>query len=564
MSLKRMRLTARATCAASLLALSIFCSAAQTPRAKTTSGNGNREISGVVVSATSGQPLAGADVTLTDPKTAVLVMETTSDAEGRFAFSHLSDGKYSLRATHRGYIASAFDDHDGFSSAIVTGQGLVSTGLRFAIKPLAVIYGAVSDDSGDPVQQGRISLYRQDERSGTGKIVRAGATITDDLGNYEFPRLSPGNYYIAVMAQPWYASQQQFQPESGDTTQERPRSPLDVAYATTFYADVTDSDQATPIPVKAGDRIPVNFTMHPVPAVHISMQLPNPGRGQFAGMPQLRQEIFGSMEPTALQGVSYSAHDDGSGAPTMTSVELSGVAPGHYEMEIRSPRGEAGRYTSVDASADHSVIDASASEAMTDVSGKVAMPGGGPLPRGVSISLSSPQGDDNNRGRVERDGSFEIHNVRPGTYEVTANAPEATVAVAQITATGATVDGHLLKVGNVPTVLAATLVESTASVNGFAKIDGKPASGVMVVLVPSDPDASRELFRRDQTNSDGSFTLKSAIPGVYTLVAIEDGWTLDWARAEVIRHYLPRGQRVSVPAHGKDIQLTDALEVQPK
>ena len=549
-----------------LLGLCIFAAAVNGQSAKLAAGNGARVISGVVVNFSSGQPLEGADITLTDGKTAALVAEMTSDAEGRFVFPHLADGRYALRAAHRGYLAAAFDEHDGFSSAVVTGKDLITTGLRFAIKPLAVIYGTIADESGDPVQQGRVQLYRQDERSGTSRVVRAGAAVSDDLGNYEFPRLSPGNYYIAVMAQPWYASQlQALLGQNGDSAQERPRSPLDVAYATTFYADVTDSDQATPIPVKAGDRIPVNFMLHPVPAVHITMQVSGPGRGQFAGMPQLRQDVFGSMEVTAMQGVRYSTHDDGSGTTPTTTIELSGVAPGHYEMEMRSsPRSGNGHYTSIDASADHPIVDASVNEALADVSGKVAMAGGGNLPQGLSISLQDQQGDDNNRARVEKDGSFEIQNVRPGTYELVANAAEAAVTSTRITASGATVDGRLLKVGTAPITLTATLVEGTASVSGFAKVNGKAVAGAMVVLVPAHPNADRTLFRRDQSDTDGSFNLKRAIPGEYTLVAIQDGWTLDWARAEVIAHYLPHGQKITVPANGRDVQLSDAVEVQLK
>jgi protocatechuate 3,4-dioxygenase beta subunit len=38
----------------------------------------------------------------------------------------------------------------------------------------------------------------------------------------------------------------------------------------------------------------------------------------------------------------------------------------------------------------------------------------------------------------------------------------------------------------------------------------------VVVLVPTDPDANSELFRRDQSDSDGNFTLATVIPGEYS------------------------------------------------
>jgi hypothetical protein len=336
-----------------------------------------------------------------------------------------------------------------------------------------------------------------------------------------------------------------------------------VAYATVFYADVTDSDAATPIPVKPGDRIPVNFTLHPVPAVHISLQIPNAGLGQGPMMPQLNQEVFGSSEYVGMQTISSMSHGGGNGSFGMTTVELSGVAPGHYELDF-SERGETTRTLGVDAMADNQVLDANSAQGLADVSGRVSMAGGASLPRRLIVSLAPQHNESGGSARVERDGTFQIHGVHPGTYEVSASGGDAAIAPIKLTATGATVDGHLLKIGTAPVNLTATLVEGAASVSGFAKADGKPAAGVLVLLVPANPGADSDLFRRDQSDSDGSFNFERVIPGEYTIVAITDGWTLDWARPEVISRYLPKGLIVTVSARSGGMHLNDAVEVQAK
>ena len=519
--------------------------------------SGSRVISGTVVSALSGQPLDTADMTLTDSKSGTQIAETATDAEGRFEFDHVADGKYSLQASHRGYLAAAFDEHDGFSSAIVTGDGLVTTGLRFTIQPLAVIYGTVAEDSGDPVQQARVSLYRVDENSGAGKIVHASTTVSGDLGDYEFAHLAQGTYYIAVSAHPWYASSLRPGTPGSESGQS---SPLDVAYPTTFYADVTDSDSATPIPVKAGDHIPVNFSLHPVPAVHMVIQLPGGIREQFRMMPQIRQEVFGEMQASMMQGMRISTNSsDGS-----STTELSGIAPGHYEVDLRSPNSEGSRSFSLDATSGRQALDAAAGEPGVEVAGKVTMTGSGEPPPRLMISLANSQGGQESNTRVERNGTFKLQGISSGTYEVHASAGNATIAVRQISATGATVDGHTLKISGAAVSLTATLVEGSATVNGFAKNNGKAASGAMVVLVPADPGANRELFRRDQSNLDGSFTMAGVVPGNYTLVAIADGWKLNWAQPEVIGHYLAQGVAVMVSAQSRDIQVKDAVPVQAK
>jgi len=90
-------------------------------------------------------------------------------------------------------------------------------------------------------------------------------------------------------------------------------------------------------------------------------------------------------------------------------------------------------------------------------------------------------------------------------------------------------------------------------------------SGAMVVLVPKDPESHRDLFRRDQSDQDGSFSLRSVIPGSYTIVAIENGWDLDWSRPGVIAQYARHGQAVTVTEHTQSsMHLSDPVEVQPR
>jgi hypothetical protein len=532
---------------------------------------GVREITGVILSAKTGQPLPEADVTLRDTVARKAVAETTSDGEGRFSFAHLADSNFMLRATHRGYVAAAFEEHEGAFTGIVTGEGLVSTGLRFALEPQAVIYGTVADDSGDPVPQAQISLYRQDHRNGTGKMVRASNTHADARGNFEFAHLAAGNYYIAVVARPWYATHPQpmfgmqgnMLVTQGKQTEDRPRSPLDVAYAVTYYPDATDSGSAAPISVTAGDRIPISITLYAVPAVHITMQIPSAGPNQPFVMPQLRQEIFGTSD-NVQAGVSYYPHNERQGSNDMTTVEIEGIAPGQYDVELNARNGESGRFMSIDASSDHASIDAASASTMADVSGKVTMADHGSLPSDIDLILRPQQGGYGTRARVEADGSFHIHAVRPGAYELIAGASGHVLVVTHLNGGGGSAEGALVKVGSEPVELTAILSEVMAKVIGVAQLDGKPAPGACVVLVPVKASDGGEGGSLNQSDSDGSFNFPNIAPGEYVLLAIHDGWTLDWARPEVMARYLARGQKVTVAAHAKDIHLKDPLEVQPR
>jgi len=112
---------------------------------------------------------------------------------------------------------------------------------------------------------------------------------------------------------------------------------------------------------------------------------------------------------------------------------------------------------------------------------------------------------------------------------------------------------------------AVTIVAGKATVQGVANRQGKAMAGAMIVLVPKDPDGHLELFRRDQSDSDGTFSLPNVIPGEYTVVAIEDGWDLHWSEPGVIEHYVPKGQKVVVPANERGtVRLAGAVEVREK
>lgn len=51
----------------------------------------------------------------------------------------------------------------------------------------------------------------------------------------------------------------------------------------------------------------------------------------------------------------------------------------------------------------------------------------------------------------------------------------------------------------------------------------------MILLVPESGQDTAENRRIDQSDTDGTFHLGSIIPGKYLLLAVQNGWDLDWA-----------------------------------
>ena len=73
--------------------------------------------------AKSGSPLARSRVTIVSAKNRQSVQSVITSDDGRFAF-HVPAGKYSLGGAKRGFITAFYNQHDHFSSAIVTGADL--------------------------------------------------------------------------------------------------------------------------------------------------------------------------------------------------------------------------------------------------------------------------------------------------------------------------------------------------------------------------------------------------------------------------------------------------------
>lgn len=549
----------RTSVALAACAAAMFCIGGSRMQAQQKT-EGPYRISGTVVNAATGEPLNRASVSIAFSRNFLAVQSLQTGPDGHFVFDHLPAAKYALTGSRRGFVTASYDEHEQYSTAIVTGEGLASENLFLRLLPDAVISGVVAEDTGDPVENARVTLYRQTHDSGIEKIQPAGSTNTDDTGAYEFPTLPPGDYFISASGHPWYADTNAGMmiqlPNTQEAPKDIPHSPLDLVYATTFYADVTNPDDATPIPLNGGDHVQINFALNPQPALHLLVHTPVPDDPrQGTPMPGVSREVFGMPE--------YADTSSRLIAPGLSEISL---APGEYQIHMNSgPITPADRLTTVDVTADQSV-DAGTGLQMATISGKLAMASGEALPPNTAVSLTTSDGQNGNGSIVNKDGDFELANVRPGKYRLEGWINGKRFFVAKLAASGAQVDGDQITIGSSPVMIAATVYPNPdLEVTGFAKKNDKPAPGAMIVLVPQDPADNRDLFRRDQSDSDGSFALLDVIPGKYTVVAIEDGWTLNWADPNVIAHYLGHGQPVTIAGtNRKTTALKDSVEVQPK
>jgi hypothetical protein len=511
--------------------------------------SGPYRIAGTVVNAKGANPLARCRVTITDSKNRQSVKFAISGDDGRFEF-HVPAGKYSLEGAKRGFITASYNQHDQFSTAIVTGADLDTENLFLRLAANAVLTGRVLDEFGEPVRNAQMSVYREEHRFGVSRTSLYRGATTDDQGHYEVTPLDEGTYFVSAQATPWYAVHPVSNAEGAINAPAQVDSSLDVAYPITYYGDATEAEDATPIPVRGGDRLEADIHMNPAPALHLTLHVPQGGN-----LPTLYKPGFDGAEQVA----GHSIESVGPGV-----YELSGIAAGRYTVRMPEANGHTNEPIEVNLNGGGE-LDVSSGKATSQIKATTQLAGAGSLPEDLQIVLRSSKGR-RIQVRVDAKGDANFPDVIAGKYDVLAGSATQRFSVVRIAIETGTTSGHTVTVpAGVSLTLALSIAEGSVSVEGFAKRDGKPVGGAMIVLVPKIAEGDYDSFRRDESDLDGSFSLHDVVPGSYTVIAIENGWDLEWAKPAVVAQYLKHGRTLEV-GNGSTttIRIAEAVEVQAR
>jgi protocatechuate 3,4-dioxygenase beta subunit len=517
------------------------------------------KIAGTVVNAMTGAPLSQARISIADTKDRAKVASMITSESGHFEFVQLQPGKYSLQGAKRGFLSAAYEQHEQFSTAIVTGPEFSTENLVLRLTPMAIISGHVFDEFGDPVRNAQVALYFENHNGGITRIARLFNSTTDDRGFFDFNLLRPGNYFISVTAKPWYAIHPVTAPEAAGHRASQVSPALDVVYPTTYYNGPTEADRATSIEVKGGDRLQFEMHLNPTAALHLILRVPLNEEGQQTSftMPILQKRVFDSVQFVQTEGMQ----------PVAPGVyELSGVPPGRYTVRAQNLNsGQMEVSTDIDLAHDGQELSNSRGEPLGSLKVTVKMPGQEPLPKQYFLGLQDSrlrlaafkQGDPS--------GQLSFENLVPGKYAIRFGTQTKPYSVVRTSSQAGDSPGHdVMVTPGAAMDLTAVLSAGVVNIEGVAHKKDKPVAGIMVALVPKDPVANIELFRRDQSDFDGTFLLQGVIPGSYTIVAVEDAWGLDWLQPNVLARYVQHGQNLTIGELMRgSVHLPDPVEVQP-
>ena len=479
-----------------------------------------------------------------------------TDATGHFNLSVPSAGSWQLYASGRGFREQAYDRHESFFSSVVLTAAAPTYDLVFRLEPESAVTGAVRDEAGEAVRNARVSLYGMTPPEPglvTGPVAARANTSTDDRGQYEFAGLAPGDYTVSLEAEPWYTrnlSGRALPAANGSS----PEPSLDVVYPQTWFPGVTDRRSAEVVSLHHGETRQADFNLTPIRASHLRLSTsPLQGNGSGSGetLPQVER-----VPPDGQPFLNSALRIDQQG-----QVDV-GTPPGLYRVTLHEGgASETSAFLRVPVGA-QPMLDLSAAIPAADLT--IHLEVEGPPPRvqvvftdvetGASF-ISSDRGGFQRRRHAPTDTNPTASDpklaIPPGRYRVTLNGDNQ-IYLAGMSVKQTSTVGRVVTLGSGSTTLNLKLSRGRASLHGTTSVGSKALSGAMVLLVPATFGQAESItvLRRDQTNTDGGFLLENVIPGDYILLAIDNGWTVNWRDPSTLERYLLHGVPVSLAPNG--------------
>ena len=560
-----------------LLSALVLASAQQSAPAANASS-----IAGTVVQEPGSQPLKKVlvQVVAEDQKQGGNYTAST-DADGHFHIENVVPGRYRIFVERTGFVGvnGRGVKSDTNVLSIQAGQSLED--LLFRMLPTAVISGRVTDEDGDPMSGVRVVASRKIPGKATREAT--GSDATNDLGEYRLAGLFPGQYWVVAVPPPdfrdyepqWVVAMpppdlRDYEPQHEKSQgNSRGEAQPDTRYLTTYYPGTYDGTQASAVTLKAGDEMPVNFTLVPARTYRV--------RGIVTGVPAAQKL---TVEVAAKAGDSIRVSEvapDG-------QFEVRGVGPGSYVVkasaDAESQSLTARQDVNVVAADVEGVklvpqltftlsgrlrIEGSAAEGLTQYSVNLRQ---AELPDDAGFIMSQDFFGMN--APVDRLGNFEWKNVNPGVYVVQlyggngqSNCFLKSVRLGgQDVETGFAASGPAtldLVVSSKGATIEGTVVEKERDVD-----NDHPVANAAVVAVPEEKYRKlSDRFGIGSTDQHGHFTIRGLAPGSYTLYAWQDLEEGLWRDAGFLKSQEANGTAMKVEegAHQQvELKLSSAGE----
>ena len=545
---------------------------------------GTGEIGGTAMDSITRQPVRRATVRVTAPSLRGTHLTTTDDA-GRFRFTELPAGRYTMSAQKAGYVETTYGStkRRGVGTLIAIAEGERKNELTFALVRGAVISGTVTHPTGQAAAGMLIQAFERAEVGGRLFITPAGSMVTDSQGTFRFAGLAAGSYIVCSFNRStaqtggtgrvtsaedlaWAAAQA----KAGAGADRPPPSSREMIVAQTFYPGVTDVAAAARIDVEAGaERSGLRFALQFVPVARITgtLQLPDGSSAQGS----IRLDPVGA--PGGDAGPQTGPRSNATVRPD-GSFEVTSQ-PGRYVLIASINRAvPAGR--EVFWAREPIVVDGTNQSGLVirmqptvSLTGRVVAEAGSgfdPKAHRITVSLSpfpetgSP-GVGGTATSVGPNGEFSYQNITPWRYNISSSGSTTVAspgrpadwALLAVTLGGRDVMDRFVEIppGSSIKDVVLTFTNKPAALSGrLLDASGAPAPQFFVVLIPVDREFWMARLSRSPRGikpaDDGLFRFDVVTPGDYYLAAATEFTASDVGDAALLESLIAGAVKVTV------------------
>lgn len=483
------------------------------------------KIVGAVTSLSSGNPIAGASVTLLSNGSVISV--TLTDDVGAFMISNIAPGSYTLQV-------SALNFETLVHGVIVLANQTSTSNFSLADSPGSVSGAITNAVSGDPIPSAEVAVEWQ------GTVVAT--TLSDHDGNYQLVGLAPGTYVIHVRAADYQSLSQgikitaalntdlnialianpgQISGTVTETTSGNPisgalvevqRNGLVVAFGVTSSSGAYAISGIAPgvysVSIKEKDHqsfltgaiVLASLTT----TVNAELTL---SPGTISGV--VTNDVSGDPIPNAVVTVDVGGTLVGSAVTNDVGAYLiTGISPGSYTIKAQAALFETLVQGAIVLPNATTISNFSLQVSPGSISGTVESEDTGTPISGASVDLKA-NGSVVATTLTAADGTYSFEGVAPGAYSVLVSAKTFSARI---------IGANIVALQN--TVVDIVLSSSPGSISGTVVTQGNaPIAGAKIEV-----ERGGVLIASVLSDADGNYLITGLAPGSYTIQVTVDGF----------------------------------------
>ena len=542
------------------LLLAVWSHAGQPPlRSRFTATAGIR---GRLVRA-DGRPLARAQIRLEPVDAQGPPRRADTDDEGRYEFTNLPSGRYTVTAVKTGYVTIEYGQRRSMDHGepVVLGDGETREHVDITLPRTSAIVGRIVDEYGEPIEGATVRAFQIQFSGGRRRLVDVPGVVarsTNDVGRFRIFGLQPGRYIVGAVV--------------GQIMMSRTSADLP-GYGSTYFPGTTNPIEAQLVSVGLSqDVLNVEFALGRMPTAKVSgTAFTSTGEAVTGGLVLAPSQRSGAVVTTPVGArISSGGH-----------FEFPNVMPGEYVVQayktrpIPSVEGEFATQLVTVTGTDVGNVELQMTVGST-ITGRFIFEGGAPPPGWASIELSPVPTDLDlspvaagppARAEIRHDWAFDMAGIHGPRRLRLVQAPPGW-SLKSITSSGIDITDTPLSFGTSDQSLRdieVTLTRRASIVTGTV-IDGRgPVAGSDVVVYASDRAlwyAQSRFLGRATTGSDGAFTIAGLPPGDYFAVAFDRGHATvaggEWQDPELLESVVSQATRLTL---NEDQQVTLNLKL---